>query len=232
VEEATGNTRRIFCNFCKQVTHHNLVLSHAYDYRIDEESPDEYGQYRLWACAGCDTCTMEDHYTADYMTSQVDEEEFVQEYSSVYYPKRAVGFRPAKRFNNLPSELSGLYGEVVSAYNDKLVLLCSGGLRALVEGICADKKIKGRDLETKIDGMSAVLPTDIVKNLHGFRFIGNDALHDLVAPNEFELNLAFDVIEDILNFLYALNYKTSLLDRLKGRQSRSGGETVTDKSST
>ena len=80
--------------------------------------------------------------------------------------------------------------------------------------------------------MSAVLPTDIVKNLHGFRFIGNDALHDLVAPNEFELNLAFDVIEDILNFLYALNYKTSLLDRLKGRQSRSGGETVTDKSST
>jgi hypothetical protein len=80
--------------------------------------------------------------------------------------------------------------------------------------------------------MTAVLPTDIVENLHGFRFIGNDAVHKLEAPTDFELTLALDVIEDILNFLYALDYKVSLLEKLKGKQTRAkaNGGTATDKS--
>jgi len=48
-------------------------------------------------------------------------------------------------------------------------------------------------------------------------------VHELEAPNEFTLTLALDVIEDILNFLYALDYKVSLLDKLKGKQTRVRG---------
>ena len=80
--------------------------------------------------------------------------------------------------------------------------------------------------------MTAVLPSNIVENLHGFRFIGNDAVHELESPTEFALTLALDVIEDILNFLYALDYKADLLEKLKGKQTRvkAEGATATDKS--
>jgi hypothetical protein len=230
--EDTPNTCRIYCNSCKQHTHHKLALSHAYDHRTEEESSEVYGQFRLWFCAGCDACTMEDYYTADYMFSQVGDSDFSQDYASTYHPKPAIGFRPDKRFHKLPPKLKKLYDEVIRANNDKLHLLCSAGLRGLIEGICADKNISGGNLEEKIDGMTAVLPAHIVENLHGFRFIGNDAVHELEAPTEFELTLALDVIEDVVNFLYALDYKVSLLEKLKGKETivKAKGGAGTDKS--
>jgi hypothetical protein len=84
-------------------------------------------------------------------------------------------------------------------------------LRALVEGISADRGIAGRNLEEKIDGMATLLPHNIVKNLHNFRFMGNKAVHELEPPREFEVTLALNVIEDILNFLYELDYKAKML---------------------
>jgi hypothetical protein len=68
--------------------------------------------------------------------------------------------------------------------------------------------------------LTAVLPANIVENLHGLRFIGNDAVHELESPNEFTLTVALDVVEDILNFLYALDYKVTLLEKLKGKETR------------
>ena len=40
-------------------------------------------------------------------------------------------------------------------------------------------KIRGANLEEKIDGMTAWLPAGIVRNLHAFGFIGNVAAHRL-----------------------------------------------------
>jgi Domain of unknown function (DUF4145) len=181
---------RIYCNLCQRQTNHNLVASHPYDNRIDGEGFEEYGEFRLCCCAGCDNCTMEDHYTADYMYSQ--DSEGSQDYASIYYPKPAVGHRPKKQFHKLPKKLAKLYDEVISAHNDKLHILCAAGLRSLIEGICADKSITGRNLENKIDHMTAVLPANIVENLHAFRFIGNDAVHELEAPPEYAPGVAID----------------------------------------
>ena len=219
------STCRIYCNSCEQVTNHRLAFSHPYDRRTEEESPKFYGQFRLWVCAGCDACTMEDHFTSDYYIQNRDGN-FSQEYDSIYHPTPEVGFRSVKQFHNLPPKLANLYVEVIRSHNKQLYILCSAGLRGLIEGICADKNVSGQNLEKKIDGMTAVLPENIVKNLHGFRFIGNDAVHELEAPHEFALALALDVIEDILNFLYALDYKVSLLDKLKGKQTRIRGKDV------
>lgn len=209
----------IYCNLCRGKTRHLLVASKEYNFgsRVDLGEPAEWGEYRLWACAGCDTCTMEDYYTADYMRS-FGEEEYSQIYESIYHPKRTFSVRPNKYFENLPAKLNTLYSEVIKSYNETLHLLCAAGLRSLVEGICAEKGIVGPNLEKKIEGMKALLPESIVKNLHGFRFIGNRAVHELEAPKTSELSLALDVIEDILNFLYALDYKASLLGKLKAAQ--------------
>ena len=81
--ENPTSTCRIYCNSCRRLTHHKLALSHDYDHRAEEESLELYGQFRLWFCSGCDTCTLEDYYTSDYMYSQVGDGEFSQEHASV-----------------------------------------------------------------------------------------------------------------------------------------------------
>jgi len=214
------NTAWIYCNYCRTRTRHVLVGSHSYDHA--EEANAEWGDYRLWKCAGCDTGTMEDHYPSDYANALEggQAEADGNFYQSLYHPKRAHSTRPRKYFTHLPAKLRTLYDEVLASLNEGLPLLCAAGLRALVEGVCADKGIAGRNLQKKIEGMTKLLPKNIVKNLHGFRFIGNRAVHELEAPSSYQLQLAIDVIEDILNFLYALDYKASLLGKATAFQAK------------
>jgi len=122
VGDAKG-TFWIYCNLCKRNTRHLLVASSEYDYRdgAEPEEPSEWGEYRLWRCAGCDTCTMEDYYTSDYMAippnnDDIEEiEESGQHYERIYHPKRASTIRPVKYFIRLPAKLNTLYREVLSS---------------------------------------------------------------------------------------------------------------------
>ena len=208
------NTSWIYCNGCQQNTRHVLVASKEYRHDSPDENAGWWGEYRLWACAGCDTCVMQDYYTASYMVSYTADGES-QIYENIYHPKRASSSRPSKHFVNLPERLNTLYSEVVKSNNEELHLLCAAGLRSLLEGVCSGKGIRGANLEEKIEGMKSLLPESIVKNLHEFRFMGNRAVHELEAPNNFELSTALDVIEDILNFFYALDYKASVLGKIR-----------------
>ena len=49
--------------------------------------------------------------------------------------------------------------------------------------------------------------------------MGNDAVHELTPPERKELKIAIEVSEDLLNILYELDYKASLLRLLR----KSGG---------
>ena len=206
------NKKRLYCNRCHNETNH--VLKGEHSRRYYEE--DEHGRpmfwedlvFRFWICAGCDEGTLEEAYT---MSSMVDEEGS-QVYSFTYYPDRTAQQLQIKRFKEIPSKLFKLYSEAVRAYNNTLYILCSAGLRALIEGICVDKNVKGGTLEKKIDGLTSILPENIVKNLHNFRFMGNRALHELAPPNQKDLSLAIEVSEDLMNFIYELDYKTSKLN--------------------
>ena len=204
-------TMRIFCNTCKTPTRHNLVDLHEYHFGDSEIGHMEvWGTYSFWACAGCDTCVMEDRYVTEYSGGEEE---------SIFHPRREHSYRPRKRFTKLPKKLDALYKEVVSALNEDLPILCAAGLRSLLEGLCAEQGIQGSNLQAKIDGMTSHLPENIVKNLHAFRFMGNRAVHELEPPLQFELSVALDVIEDLLNFLYTLDYKASMLAKFKASQS-------------
>jgi len=112
--------------------------------------------------------------------------------------------------------LTAIYREAITCYNEGAPILCTAGLRALLEGICQDKRIKGRNLKAKIDGLNAILPNkNMIRNLHHFRFMGNDAVHELAPPKPEELVLAISVIEDLLNFDYEMDYKASRLRDLR-----------------
>jgi hypothetical protein len=126
-------------------------------------------------------------------------------------PKGQLQIELAKNFRQLPNKLTTIYYEIIESFNNDAKILCAIGLRALLEGICADKNIEHKNIYGKIEGLKALLPHNIVSNLHGFRFMGNEAAHELQAPSRHELELAMEVIEDLLNYLYELEYKASRL---------------------
>jgi hypothetical protein len=220
IELAIGTTRKLYCNTCKGETHHNLEATHQRNYYETqyENTPNEQlvsseeFEYRFWVCCGCDTATLEEAYTNNGMFDP-HKEKYICE--SDLYPKRRERELPHKRFRQLNKKLATIYKEVIVSYNNDSMTLGAIGLRALLEGICADKAISGRDLFTKIDGLKAYLPANIVKSLHGFRFMGNVAAHELQAPKQTELRLAIEVMEDLLNFLYELEYKAQRLPKAK-----------------
>ncbi len=202
--------KRIYCNRCKNWTNHIIKGEHSKQFY-----EEEYGRlifweevvYRLWICAGCDQGTMEYCFTMDSMVGQNNE----QIYDSTYYPPRKQQHIQLKKFRKLPQKLTGLYKESVEAYNNELLILCAAGLRALIEGICVDKNIAGKNLQSRIDAMTSIFPKNIVESLHSFRFMGNEALHELNPPEKKNLNLAIEVSEDLMNYIYELDYKASQL---------------------
>jgi hypothetical protein len=224
-----GDTRLIFCNECKQETNHICKLHEYYSYPIESDEdlqrlaaddPDfsindytrsyEIWGYRLWACAGCDTWTVERYYA---LVPEMDENLMFDRnfIDSSFIPERTKFHAQTKQFHQLTPTLDGIYREILHSYNYGLPVLCAVGIRMLLEGICEDQEMRGAKLAQKIDGLTAVLPINIVNNLHGLRFMGNDAAHELIPPDQEELHLAISLVEDILNFLYELDYRASSL---------------------
>ena len=209
-EEVKKVRRKFFCNNCQRLTNHILKGEHVDSTVIDEENGFwEELIYRLWICAGCESGTMERAWTADgYYDRNGD-----QMYESEFFPPRDFGNLTPKKFRSIPKPLQTIYSECVQSFNYGLHLSCAIGLRALMEGICVDKERPGKNLLEKIANLNAILPQNIVDHLHGFRFLGNVAAHELETVDKGTLQIAIEVAEDLLNILYDLEYKSRKLPK-------------------
>jgi len=195
----------VFCNHCKSETNHVCQAEYRrerdFGIHVWEETLN-----RLWICAGCETAVLEICYIHPGFGAP-------ENYDSQFFPRRNEHEAAEKYFQKLPAKLYKIYRETVRAYNDGLNVLCAAGLRALMEGICADKGVTGRNLKRKINALVGQLPASIVSNLHSLRFIGNTALHELNPPSRETLGLAIEVVGDLMNFMYELDYKTNRLSQ-------------------
>jgi hypothetical protein len=204
---ADEKRKRLYCNSCKQLTNHILKGEHTGIFGSDPEF-SEVLEYALWICMGCEFGTLEQTYWNDAMR---DGQEDVN-----YFPERTEHALSTKPYSKLKPQLRAIYKEAIACYNAQALILSAVGLRALLEGICHDKRLKGKNLKVKIDGLQEYLPNkNIIRNLHHFRFMGNDAVHELAPPKPTEVALAISVIEDLLNFLYELDYKASQLREMR-----------------
>lgn len=210
-----NNRTRIFCNTCRNYTIHELVYTHTPEQLnfLDPDSVEETETMfaKLWACRGCQRVTLQ----------EISMDEGGEEIGSEFYPTREKHLLHRKSFLQLNDKLTKIYEETLICYNNESLILCATGLRALLEGVCADKGISGRNLMAKINNLNTLLPGNIVDSLHHFRFIGNNAVHQLTAPSIKDLRSAIEVMEDLLNFLYDLDYKAANLSRKAGGDSGS-----------
>lgn len=227
--------KRIFCNLCVRKTNHickynsrqHLLYSHQ-----DSVHFVAFGRH-FWECAGCETFCIESYSTSEnfYLPEsraiyleELGSEEQVEEFFpkleiySEFFPKRTEDDLVVKSYVQLPKSLSSIYQEVVRAFNNEIPMLCAIGIRALIEGICFEHEIHGRNLEKKIENLESILPKNIVTNLHNLRFMGNEAAHELNTSSQEELKLAIGICEDLLNYLYELDYRTNSLNDIRKKR--------------
>lgn len=221
-----GTIRKLYCNTCKTVTSHEVKGLHS---RREVQSAEnqiifsEEWEYRFWACRGCDTALLEEAYTNDGMINGTG-----NVFDSTYYPRRARELWPQRRYRHLDPKLRSIYKEVITTFNAGAMIACALCLRALLEGICVSKGITDEvawGLEKKLMklGEGNHVPSNIVEYLSSFKFIGDDAAHRLEARSPEELTSAIGVMEDLLNFLYDVEYelltKAKKLAELRSKRS-------------
>lgn len=219
-----------FCNQCNRQTN-QTVLKEEKTSINDGEGWWEQTLYQIIKCSGCDEISFRRLYTDAQLEfyAEYEGEGFTQE----LYPKRGPNSITIKSYSNISNLLKSLYRETVDAFNNEQLILCCGGLRALIEAICLDKAVKGNivknrkgqdvlktNLEAKIEGLaeSGYLTKDNAKSLHELRFLGNEALHELEKPGVDELKLAIEIIELTIENIYELQHKAMNLKKKKARR--------------
>lgn len=233
---------RTYCATCKTKTKHD-VTHEVHDHFTPENTPgmqiDVWNDtFQIVRCKGCDARSFR-HVSSsseDFNYDTNDFDETVREYPGEPPPEnRSFEARSAKAFRHVPEGPKRIYGETVDAYNRELYTLAGGGVRAIIEAICAEKGVtdgpyevtdittgavvtkRAGDLRGKIGGLAErnILTKQHAEVLHEHRFLGNKALHELRTPSYDELDIAIDIIEHTLENIYEVAHKAAKLTKAR-----------------
>ena len=193
---------KIFCHSCGASTNHTVIS----EKQIGSDDEDDYhwSETHYFAqCAGCDTFTY-----AIESCSEDDWNPITGELDARWktYPHSATERQPIDDENELPLKVRLIYMEVIGSMNAQLPILSAIGLRALIEAICRDQEIDGRNLQALIDGLATkgVLSKAQADILHTHRFLGNTATHEITSAPPRELVAALEIAENICRTIYVL----------------------------
>jgi hypothetical protein len=217
---------KALCVQCKVETNH-IVLREITRFSGDEEFWTE-GKWQIIECKGCEGISFREVWKCS--------EDIDPSTSVTLYPFRSFYSLTRKSFINVPDKIKSIYNEVIDAFNRGLLVLCSGGIRAVIDGICLTEGIHGgpvemkkhgeiiiqrkKDLQGKIGGLyeKKLLTKQHAEVLHEHRLLGNEALHSLNPPTRKELKIAIEIIEHTLVNIYELSEKRSDLRYIKQKR--------------
>lgn len=232
---------KVLCIECNRKTKHKVMQSVDYSgcewFTIGdsrEDSIDWTANYQIIQCRGCETISF--RHESWFSENQDYDSDGTMER---LYPKRSATTLAVKDFRNIPTEIRRIYRETIDCFNNESLTLCAAGMRAIVEGICADqgvkdgpleikkkdgtrKTIRSKDLQGKISGLceKGILTGRNSEILHEHRFLGNEAVHELSQPSTDELKLAIEIVEHTLDSLYEIPEKAIELRKRKAKRKK------------
>lgn len=211
LDKTKGEIRDVVCNRCDNTTNHLVCNSVRFEWGNDDIQGID--THEIIRCLGCDSISFRasSHNSEDYY--QDDEGNFIHPTTEEIYPSRLMGRTPLEDIYSLPDKIRAIYKETHAALCTKLKILAGVGIRALVEAVCSEEKAKGRTLEKKIDDLvkKEVLTKKNAEVLHRTRLLGNKAAHETKAPLDSELDVAFDIVENLLETVYIIPKKAERL---------------------
>ncbi|MFA6597110.1 MAG: DUF4145 domain-containing protein [Ignavibacteriaceae bacterium] len=202
------------CSDCTGQTNHK-VLTSIETVSDDHEGIQYWEMFEIVQCQGCKTISFRQNNqcSEDYVFDREGEMEL--ENHVQLFPGRVAGRHKLKNCGYLDDPIEKIYDETHSALCNNLSILTGIGIRALIEVVCKDKKAKGRDLEKKIDDLvkNGILTNDGADILHSLRIMGNKAAHEVAPASQEVLDIAFDVVEHLLEGVYLLPLKAKKLPK-------------------
>lgn len=197
-----------YCSECRGKRKHEMLFE-----KNTRGSHDDYfhwvENYSIIECLGCENISFLKIYSDSEM--QAYDNNGNPEYSNVItiYPSY---LEEAKELNNLyylPQKIRSIYKETITALNNELFILAAGGLRAIIEAICNQLKIRKEDLSVRIDLLhkKGHLTVNESRRLHSIRFLGNDALHEIETPKKESILVLLDIVNHLLENLFIQDKK-------------------------
>lgn len=199
---------------------HHIHKEYADHWEVEEAGITGVSIYQICKCAGCNDIRfrIESHNSED-----IDYDSDKRVVYEKVYPEAKEESRPSIETVDLPDPVARIYKDTVIAKDAGAMILAGGGLRAIVEALCQDKEVPGSNLQDKIDNLArqGYLATPQADLLHEERYLGNAALHEIVAPSRQDLQDGFDIIETLLATIYLLPDKARRLQQKRTRQASS-----------
>lgn len=195
-----------YCIRCDFETNHE-VLNYEH-VRSDNDDYDYAINYYMLKCMGCDRISYREVFI-DIESSYPDEYgDWTAEEHIETFPKKLKVTSELDNSHILPERIRQIYREAIKAYNADCPILTGVAFRAIIEAICLEEKIPGRNLENKINSLvKQKLITEKESNrLHSIRFIGNDSVHEMKVPKDESLKIVLNIIHHLLNNLYIIDY--------------------------
>ncbi|EJG1062843.1 DUF4145 domain-containing protein [Vibrio vulnificus] len=194
---------RSYCRRCANRTNHVVLSEHL------ESEREEYAYdhtFQITECLGCNTKSFREVYEEIEHAYQISDTDWEIPTSVDVYPKFIVGHREFEGGYHLPSLVERIYKEVLLAIQEDALILAGLGLRGTVEAVCNDLGISGRSLDIRISKLATAgyISKRDVERLHGIRFMGNDAAHELKKPKQEQLSVALKIVEHLLASVYVL----------------------------
>lgn len=180
---------------------HAVLKEHEEKWRTEDDLGG--GTYQICRCLGCETVRFR---AEEWDTSCWNHGTNEMEPVVTVYPEAVQSQRQQVDVSDYPDAVARISQETIRAFNAGAMILAGGGLRAIVEAICLDRKVSGRNLKEKIDALvaSELLAKPQAELLHEERYIGNSALHEILPPTKRDLEDGLAIVEGLLNTIYTL----------------------------
>lgn len=205
---------KIACVKCDGETYHKVLYS--VQVHESEGDIDIWEDYEIVCCQGCKAfsfrsnfiCSEDINYDPETGEQSLDE-------NVKLYPNRIAGRKQVKDMYLLPNEILKIYKETHGALCAQYTVLAGIGIRALIESVCKEKKAQGSNLENRINDLviKGVLTHDSAETLHSTRLLGNKAAHEIIAASDNELDIAMDIVENLIKTVYVIPQKAKRLNK-------------------
>lgn len=205
--------RKVVCNRCDNQTNH--VVCSSVESSWGNEDIQGIDTYEIIRCSGCDNISFRIGSTDSESYDYDETTGGAVSYSEIeqIYPSRLMGRTALKELYLIPDKVRFIYKETHVALCTKLKILAGVGIRALIEAVCSEESVKGETLEEKINDLVAkeVLTKRNAAVLHRTRLLGNKAAHETKSASDEELDIAFDIVENLLETVYIIPKKAERL---------------------
>ena len=189
-----------YCSRCDFETNHEILFQKSYRSH-PEEGYDYALEYYVVKCLGCGTISFREEFVNLEISYPDEYGDWNPEITETTYPPKNKVKKGLKSLFDLPEKIKIIYEEAIKSYNADCPILTGVAFRAIIEAICIEESISGRNLEIKINNMvrRKLITEKEAKRLHSIRFIGNDSVHEMKVPQDKSLKLVHNIIEHLLD---------------------------------